>query len=311
LVIFGWIDCLSEWSIVVLSLEDGSATNIPVELRILRIAKLTRLLRALKAVKFLDQLRLMLELCMMSLISCFWVLLMIFFIVFVFSLVFSEGVVRHLQDSPQDIEQLACFQGVLVTSLTLLQSTTGGVDWAEPYEIFGLIGRPYQFMFLFYVLFFLLIVLNIVTSVFLDRVMKFAEPTADQLIDERSRMEERDIKFLQQIFADIDLNHDGTIQISEFAALVSSKKFGAFLAARGIDIKEAAAFFELVCDKSRKDIDVIQVVKSCVRMKGYASSVDLQIMRNEIRHQHMDLMDKIEETLGLGCNSGVEPEPGN
>jgi hypothetical protein len=169
----------------------------------------------------------------------------------------------------------------------------------EPYELLQTAGYGYAVVFLGYILFFSLVLVNIVTSVFLDRVMKFAEPTVQMVIDDRDRMERHDIRQLQDIFVEADLDHSGAISAPEFMSCVNSKKFGAFLAARGIDIHEAAAFFDLLLihHTNNCEVDVVQAVKSCLRMKGYASSVDLQILRHEMLEQHQHLCSLVANPL--------------
>jgi hypothetical protein len=292
LVLLSLVDCASSWIARAEHSPGVSATQI----RALRILKFGRVIRAFRAVKFLEQLRLMLELCMTSLGCVFWTLVMITIVVFAASLFFVQGVVSFLQtaaDPLEELKALAHFDSLQTTAVTCLQAATGGMDWGEAYENLGLIGPEFQLVFVVYILFFVLILLNIVTSVFLDKVMKFAEPSAEALIEEKTWMEENDFGQLQGILSQVDEDGSGKVNMNEFRSALQTPKFGALLASRGIDINEATAFFEIILAQSDgKDIDVMELAKACLRMQGHASNVDLQILRHEVKmRQHKMLHD--------------------
>merc|ERR1712217_479253 len=66
------------------------------------------------------------------------------------------------------------FGSVQTAALSLFKTTSGGEDWGDYMERMRDIGMTPALMFLFYILFFLLSVMNIVTSIFVDKAMKLA-----------------------------------------------------------------------------------------------------------------------------------------
>jgi ABC-type multidrug transport system fused ATPase/permease subunit len=275
-----------------------------------------RILRALKAVRFFGDLRLMLDLIFASITGIAWAVIMILIVLFMCSLIIMQGVVAHLEEYPAQVHEFVGFQAVGDAMVTLLQAVTGGDDWIVAYVTLGRLGATgptYQLFFVLFVLFFIMVLFNIITSLFLDRVMKFADPSPEQIVEERDRIEEHDVKRLREIFREFDHDNTGGISMEEFQQCVSTKKFGTFLAARGIDIKEARAFFDLVCRSGITkggEVDVVSMVKTCTKMKGTASSVDLQILRHEIQMQfdrvQSDIADIIRELLPMVRNKDQE-----
>jgi hypothetical protein len=211
-----------------------------------------------------------------------------------------QSVVDYLKAEPTMFGQFEDFKDTWACGLTLVLSVTGGTDWVEPFSKMQLIDRAAAGTFLAYILVYILVIVNVVTSVFLSRVMKFAEPSPQAIVEEKELMVARDYEVLEKMFRKVDQDSTGGVSLEEFQNCVGSKEFGTFLAARGIDIKEARAFFNLVTDRTYEgEVDVGEMVRLCTRLKGSASSIDLQIMRAEINAT----CRRIEEAIACGASS--------
>jgi Ca2+-binding EF-hand superfamily protein len=300
LVLVSVADLSSDWiSKSLVEPGDPEDQKLPVSLRILRLFRVVRVLRTFKAVRLVEDLRLMMELILNSLSNIIYAMILVFIIVYIFAFVLVQGVVMHLKQTPEDLPLFGDFNGVGPSMLTLLKSVTGGVDWEEPFEIVRRLSWWYPYFFVVFVLFFLLVLLNIITSVFVDRVMKFAEPNPEAMVEEMRRVEIDDMNALEEMFMSVDADHDRCITYSEFLRCMGTKQFGMFLATRGIDVKEARAFFEVMCEEQdmSAEIDVRKMVESCAKMKGNATSVDLQILRHEVNQQYAVVNDKLNEMI--------------
>eukprot|EP00438_Fugacium_kawagutii_P004611 Skav229002 [mRNA] locus=scaffold127:334407:334853:+ [translate_table: standard] len=68
----------------------GSGVNLGF-LRLLRLCKIVKILRVFRTLRFFSELRLMLDCVLGSLKNCFWCLMMLLFVVYLFALLLQQG----------------------------------------------------------------------------------------------------------------------------------------------------------------------------------------------------------------------------
>lgn len=177
------------------------------------------------------------------------------------------------------------FGSVPHAMLMLLQSVTGGLDWEELYDIILLSGGIRAAVYVFYILFFVVAIWNIITSVFVEKVLKLAQPDMDTLMMEQRRKDDEDAKELRELFRKLDVDCSGTISEDEFQRCIKNGEVENFLVGRGIDIKDAKTFFTMLSESMDREneVDIGTVVGSCLRIKGVATSIDLQMLRFQAR----------------------------
>merc|ERR1719379_1330508 len=126
------------------------------------------------------------------------------------------------------------------------------------------------------------------TSIFLDRTMKLATPDMESIVYEKSRKDAHDAWELQGLIKQLDENHNGNISFKEFLHFMKDEKFRLYFSARGLDIKDTETFFKMLraCNSSSEEVDFTTFVKGCMRMKGVASSIDVQTLHFECRQVH-------------------------
>eukprot|EP00437_Effrenium_voratum_P056636 CAMPEP_0181523746 /NCGR_PEP_ID=MMETSP1110-20121109/68060_1 /TAXON_ID=174948 /ORGANISM="Symbiodinium sp., Strain CCMP421" /LENGTH=189 /DNA_ID=CAMNT_0023654427 /DNA_START=8 /DNA_END=574 /DNA_ORIENTATION=- len=136
------------------------------------------------------------------------------------------------------------FRSVFRTVVTLFQSSTSGVDWNEPYKALEFTGDVMPAM----------------------------------LILEQQLQDFEDCKMLARLFKSMrPTDDDERIGMEEFRQLVETFEFRSYLQTRGIDIKNAETFFKMLVElQGEPMIDATTFANACVRMKGAATSIDLQ-----------------------------------
>merc|ERR550525_2119533 len=123
---------------------------------------------------------------------------------------------------------------------------TGGADWKEVLDVVRPAGPiPCAFLLL-YILLFSIAVWNVVTSIFLDKALKLAQPDVDELMLEARRKDVEDTHELQGLFAEMVMSDSNVISLSAFEDIVCQDKFQDFLRVRGVDINDAKTFFAMV-----------------------------------------------------------------
>jgi len=153
---------------------------------------------------------------------------------------------------------------------------------------------------------------NIVTSVFVEKIMVMAAPNIEQEAFERRKGAEADTLMLLEMANNCDKNNSGTISWEEFVTLMQDDKFSSYFAVRGIDIKDGETFYKMLSTISGMDeVPLDLFVSGCLRCKGTASSIDLYTLEYELKLMHSSqqqfqtlLLGQLNEILdGLPVNS--------
>merc|ERR1712217_891957 len=84
---------------------------------------------------------------------------------------------------------------------------------------------------------------------------------------------------------ELDTDGSQTLSLDEFRKVSKNPRVKSYLKIRGIDIKNAEAFFKMLCAIAGEDsdIDLHTLVTFCLRMKGAASNIDLQALMFEVK----------------------------
>merc|ERR1712137_1049271 len=125
-----------------------------------------------------------------------------------FAVLIVQGITQVLQERQAsqstsftpDPDLISRFGSVAKAMLTLLKSTTGGMEWGIAYQHLEDIGWMVAAAFLFYVLFFVVAAFNIVTSMFVDKSLKLAQPDIETLALEQNMKDIRDSEELTKLF---------------------------------------------------------------------------------------------------------------
>eukprot|EP00929_Paragymnodinium_shiwhaense_P056613 TRINITY_DN28339_c0_g1_i2.p1 TRINITY_DN28339_c0_g1~~TRINITY_DN28339_c0_g1_i2.p1 ORF type:complete len:378 (+),score=67.11 TRINITY_DN28339_c0_g1_i2:979-2112(+) len=264
-------------------------------LRIVRLLKLTKLIRVFRAIRFLKEMRQFFGCLTGCTMSLFWALMMIGLVLLVFALFFVQAMASYLHeigDGPfekvakEDI--LDSFGSVFQACLTLMEIACGYGEWGEQYDIVRVTGRLNGVMFVFFTLFFTVAVWNIVTSIFLENTLKMATPDRESELLEKLWRDVEDAKELTAMLERADLDKSGMLSREEVSRfLCEDSKFRGFFETRGIDIKNAEVFFEMLASASpTNEVDLEAFVASCLRVKGPATSIDLHTLAFESKMMH-------------------------
>merc|ERR1712125_121703 len=109
--------------------------------------------------------------------------------------------------------------------------------------------------------------------------MKLAQPDHDALALQERKQQLKEKNELLRVCKEMDINQDGYLDKNEFARYLKHGKLGAYLSVLGLDIREAEVFLK-VLTKAAADapIHIEDFVEGCLRMKGTATSLDMQAL---------------------------------
>jgi hypothetical protein len=184
--------------------------------------------------------------------------------------------------------------------VALFESTTGGTDWENLYEVISNAGPFYQIMYLFFIAFFVIAAWNIVTSTFVEKILKLAIPDIETLIKDKRKKDMKSARELMSILAfKLEGSDDSLITIDQFRTMFSDQKFRAFFAVRGLDLRDAEVFFDMlrtICDENNA-VDIKTFVGACLRLQGLATSLDLQTLHFDMKNMMLNQLEMLYTLL--------------
>lgn len=269
LVLTAWVDI---WD----SLVDNSTANLSI-LRLARLAKLVKMLRLVRVMRLFRELRLLTSAIIGSVKAMIWSLVLVLLVAFMFAICILQSV--SLTDEPlHDVLDGTFYEywgSVSTAMLTLFMASTGGESWRYPAEPLWDVGSFFYCVFLIYICFFLFVVVNIVTSIFLQTMVETVEKDTTQVVrDHMERMKQR-IAELEEIFSMIDDTGSGKITQAQFLDHVRKPTLRAFLAKYGIDVTDARLFYDILSKRGTEAVSAENFVEGCTLMRGPARSMDL------------------------------------
>jgi len=246
-----------------------------------------RVLRIIRLAAFIREIRVLVTAILHTLKCVAWAFLLMFFVMFSFSMFLTDSVAEHLRswdDDPcenssdsESHEALLCayWASLPRALLTLFQTVTGGIDWNDALQPLGSVSWVLVMAFFIFFIFMMFIMLNVMTAVFCQTAIEAAEredsSASDHLITHREQLSEE----MRSLLDDIDTDSSGTIDGDEIAKANKNPKVRAFFESRGIQVHEAWALFKLLDSEGRGRVDVQSFVDGLLFFRGPAKAVQV------------------------------------
>merc|ERR1711953_1521249 len=111
-------------------------------------------------------------------------------------------------------------------------------------------------------------VLNVVTGVFCSSAIETAQRNPEIIAHSLIDGEYQYMENLKKLFATIDEDDSGTINISEFEKLVSDEMTRAYFRALELDTSDAWTLFKLIDAGGGGKIDIDEFIGGCEALRG-------------------------------------------
>eukprot|EP00931_Biecheleriopsis_adriatica_P003955 TRINITY_DN10569_c0_g3_i1.p1 TRINITY_DN10569_c0_g3~~TRINITY_DN10569_c0_g3_i1.p1 ORF type:complete len:721 (+),score=117.48 TRINITY_DN10569_c0_g3_i1:74-2236(+) len=276
---------------------NDSGTNISF-MRIFRLFKIAKILRTIRVIKVFRELYTMLESFARCFISMFWGMALMIFLLYIFSLVFAQGVAGFLSSAelPEDnlSNVMENFGSVSTSMLSLYMAVTGGNDWSAYYDVIRQTGSFYEVLFLLYTFFFVFALFNIMTGVFVERAMQASMPDRDEMIFEAQKKLQDQVEEFRDLCVKLDSDNSGKISQEEFKEHMKNPVMVSYMSTVGLELHDVQHFFRVVAGNER-EVDIDRFVEGCMAMKGSATALDVhkQIYESRKIQHKLDSMTKM------------------
>jgi len=257
---------------------DATGGNVSF-MRLFRLFKITKILRTIRIIKVFRELSMMVESFTKCVVAMFWGLVLLVFLLYIFALVFVQGITEMLRDTnPADYDLEAVksqFGSVLDSMLSLYMAVTGGNDWAMYFDTVKLCGIFYTVLFLLYSFFFVFALFNIMTGVFVERALTAAIPDRDELIWEEQKRLAKQVEDFKTLCKEFDTDGSGTVTREEFRRHMRNDTMVSYMASVGLELHDVEHFFRTVAGEDQ-EVSIDRFVEGCMAMRGHATALDVQ-----------------------------------
>jgi len=265
----------------------GSSTLNFTFARTLRIFRFARILRIVRVMRFFYSFRLMVYAVIYSIVSLLWVFVMLLFVMYFFAIFFLNGVGEYFKDGVRSTEDdfvqhlLKCFGTVPNALLSLFMGISGGIDWIELKEPLAEVNSIYGWVFLFYIFFMIFGVLNVVVASFVDSASQISRKDRELVTQNEMERQKQYAANIRRFFHEADVDGTGTLSWEEFEDYLHNPKVQAYFQSFELDVSQARTLFKLLDLDESNDVGIDEFVEGCMRMKGPARSIDVNMLLYE------------------------------
>jgi len=224
-------------------------------------------------------------------------------VIFVISVVIANGVAEYVIFSGDDIsDDIRIYLGSMsMTILSLFMSISGGIDWWTLGDILLHISTAYLFLFLFFILFTVLAVLNVVTGIFVKEAQEMASKDHHVQLQQEFDENRQLLTNLKEIFNLMDEGGTGCVSLGDFVRILDQEAVRLRFAQVGLDIQDATTFFRILDQNDSEELSIEEFVMGCMRFKGRANRMDLEVMlmdTKKLMRKLAKMNEKFAERLG-------------
>jgi hypothetical protein len=261
-------------------------------LRSLRVLKVAKAMKVFRGLSFVDDLRIMIDSLLGCIFKFMWSCVMIAFIMYIFALLFVQSASRYLIEKGDNVdgheealltENLGSVEAGLFTLYKVISGATG---WFTLYEVVKPTGIVASLTMVFFKSFWMIAVMNIVTTVFLGSVMKYATPSLREQLKAKLKQNHVDAKELTALFKDFDADGSTHMSAEELSSCASNQEVHDFFAMRGLDIKDSALFTAMLLERvekvmaesSEETTQIELLAEECFKLRGAATTLDVELL---------------------------------
>jgi len=226
-----------------------------------------------------------------ALSTLFWAVVLLFGVVFVVAVSITQSVVDEVIEpqrmgavlSEEALSLIPMYGSIGKSTICLLKSVLGGVDWGDAYDPLLVLGFMPPVLFLVFVLFVMICLLNVVASVILESALEVSKIDRDLAIYE----EERNLEILKghvcHVFHKVDADHSGAVNEQELMHFLTDDLCCTYFDALGINPSEVSSLFALMDLDDSGEVNLEEFLDGCKRLKGEARSYDIHCIIFETR----------------------------
>jgi len=260
--------------------------------RVLRLMRAIRLVRIIRVGRVLQNFRELYKM-VFSIASAgytfVWAVVALGVFTYIFAVCLTQATADEMTHADYAQKQVnedlkISFGNLWAAWMTLFSAISGGQNWGELLLPLSELEWIYTALYLFYVTFTTFGVLNVVTSVFVDSAMQTSQHYRELAVLEEQAQIKVLQKQLENLFKEIDLDHNGQISVEELTSFLELDECSSYFSALGISTADARIFFKLMDQDNDGAVEKAEFFDCCTKLKGEAKSFDIHciIFENKV-----------------------------
>jgi len=254
-------------------------------MRLIRLLKLLKTLRTVRVLRMFRELRLMLHSIFGCVRTMVWATMLIILVTFLFGIFFTQSCSIYVASSGNaDTAAVVMYWSSVMRAMnSLYMASTGGDSWRYMADILYEVGITTYFMFLAYIAFFLFVVMNTLTSLFIEAYMESAGRDDRFAIQQQLAKRKTFIQKFKAIYKQLDTENSGSLTWDQFKTILHDQEVRAFMSSLEIEASDVHEFFLALSHGGKRNVDLEAFVSGCMKLRGVAKSVDLVTLLENIR----------------------------
>merc|ERR1712232_73961 len=173
---------------------------------------------------------------------------------------------------------LSMYGSVQTSMLTLYKATTGGDDWSLSYNAISSTGWVASMVYLLFLAFWHFALVNIITGIFVETALEKLAPDREAIALSHHTEMELVAEELRSLWRQVAETDDGYLSLSDLHRGIRGTKIPYQLEILGLSVDNVTQFFYVLLRNSPEEgkVRISNFVHGCMRLKGPASSYDLQ-----------------------------------
>uniref|UniRef100_A0A7S4VNA4 EF-hand domain-containing protein n=1 Tax=Alexandrium monilatum TaxID=311494 RepID=A0A7S4VNA4_9DINO len=273
---------ITSFDLYVLSQIGNSIDHMPL-MRTICMLRLGRVLRILRTLELFGQLRVLMHSIILSFVSTFWSLLILFVFLLVGSLFLTQQLQEYISDASNDFDTRVWVYRYYGTSMkaayTFFELTFSGCWPTYARRLTEKVSPWWALFFLLYVIFVIFTLIRIIYALLLKDTLEAAASDAEQVVRIKMREQKSLVQKLSELFSEADVSGDGFLSKEEFAKILDYPKVQVWMSTLGLDTRDTEALFQILDDGFDNTADGMvsweEFSQGIMRMKGHAREQDL------------------------------------
>lgn len=280
---WNWLDTffvivwMAELIVDVFAAEKGGAAKAGSVVRTVRIARVFRTVRILRAFRQFHEFQKMAYALISSLRTLICSLTLLIFVMFVFAVGLTQGAATEV-DRIQIVDLHLRYGSLGSTMYTLFLSISNGISWDSAYMPLHELSWVSAVAFIIYVSIGSFGVLNVITSIFVESVIRSVQHYKDLIIKDKEIEKKIAVTHMKEVFYQLDSDASGEVSADELEYFMSEPSLRKYMEALDLEAEDTRLLFRLLDRDGSRCINVEEFCDGCMRLKGTAKSMDVNAL---------------------------------
>jgi len=263
-------------------LENAVISSARAVVRGVRLGRVMRTVRLVRTFSHFHEFQKMSFALLSSMKTLACSLALLVFVMFFFAVWLTQSAADRKMRA--EIIHLELRYGDLMSTVyTLFLSVSNGISWDFCYMPLHALNWWSASAFILYLSITLFGVLNVVTSIFVESVIRSVQHSKELIVQEKEEEKKIAILHMKEVFRQLDIDHSGQISMDEVEHFLQEPNLRKYVEALDIEATDTRMLFKLLDRDMSGNINSDEFCEGCLRLKGAARSIDVHALIFQVK----------------------------